>query len=160
MLTYYGPAERRHYVILWADWLDGSGYGDPIHLGPDADRWTRTEGDEQYDYGYLADECGDDEYRAVVDGGEGRHVKYVAELSAAEFYRWCEANFVELDDSGMPEDYNETMGSLTKYGWLAAIAVDLTEGWSPTRVIDSSAYISTADIPAGWFDITTESEAA
>ena len=152
MITYYGPAERRHYIILSADWLDGSPYGDPVQLGPDADAWTQTEDDEWYDYGYLASGCGSDEYRAIADGGLGRHVKYVAELSGPAFMRWAEANCVELDKSGMPEDYTDTMGSLTEYGALAAVAVDLTEGWSPTRVIDSSAYVSTCDVPAGWWE--------
>lgn len=106
--------------------------------------WVQTEGDEQYEYGYLADHGGDPDYRAADEGGEGRHRKWVAELTPADWHATAAALCIDLDANGMPENYEDTLGSITEYGHIPAVAVDNTEGWSPTRVVDSMLYLSFA----------------
>lgn len=127
--------------------------------------WTLTEGDESYDYGYLGDESGDATFypyskldaEGLVDAddadehdlqngvvhGLGRHRKWVAELTLEQWQAVASALCIELEDDGYtPRDYEETLGSITEHGHLDAVCVDNTEGWTPTRVIDSSLYVS------------------
>lgn len=130
--------------------------------------WAETEGDEQYDLGYLGDESGDatfypygfldaeglteaddapdeDLERGVVHG-LGRHRKWVGNLTRDEWLACAERLCIDLDDEGMPIDYDATMGALTVIDGhpmrLPAVSIDNTEGWTPTRVIDSRIYMS------------------
>lgn len=119
--------------------------------------WVQTEGDDQYEYEYLVD---DDRHRAhylpageVFEGadpdderfiGEGRHRKWVAELTIDEWREVADALCIGLHPNGVPIKYGETLGSITEHGRLAAVAVDNTEGWSPIDVIDSNLYVSFA----------------
>jgi hypothetical protein len=143
------------YIIYSADILGTDAEIDsmgplraPSHTYPHAaafpGRWVQTEGDEEYGYGYLADEGGDEDYRAADDGGQGRHRKWVAELTPDDWHATADALMIDLDPNGLPEKYDDTLGSITEYGHIPAVAVDNTEGWSPTRVIDSMLYLSFA----------------
>lgn len=157
-----------------------------------ASRFALTEGDDQYDYGYLGDEhtppqvryypagytdkegteepaecteclgmgteqdaygghdCQHCEGRGHVAAGQGRHRKWVGGLTGAEWRIFADAYLIDLDERGMPTEYNETMGSLTaEHGRIPAIAVDNTHGWQggnadDAEVIDSEFYISLA----------------
>lgn len=127
--------------------------------------WVLTEGDEQYDYEYLGDESGDPSYYPAgafdsqgletvdtidpddpradsTDYGEGRHRKWVAELSLADWRACADMLCIDLDARGVPEEYDDTCGSITEYGHIPAVCVRNDEGWSPTNVIDSSLYVS------------------
>jgi len=120
--------------------------------------WVETEGDDQYQFGYLASEGGDPDFfpagYADAEGvaepeegeavGIGRHRKWVAHLTLADWLTVANTLCIDLDDNHLPESYEETMGSLTEVGLIPAIAIDNTDGWSPTRVIDSSIYMSVA----------------
>ena len=89
-------------------------------------KWELTEGDESYEFDYVADECGDESYR------NGKHRKYCAELSKEEF-----DDFV--DHCGLyPEDI-ETMGSLTGLGWMPAISFN---DYDDPNVITKNAYVT------------------
>lgn len=167
--TKYGkiPEDAFIYLIYSADILgtekeieamgpfrkapDHGPYAEPM-----AGEWVQTEGDEQYEFGYLASEgnntdffpagFADAEGVAEPEEGEavglGRHRKWVAHLSLAEWLVVAEMLVIDLDENHLPEMYEETMGSLTEFGVLPAISIDNTEGWSPTRVIDSSIFMS------------------
>ena len=120
--------------------------------------WVQTEGDEQYDYGYLGDECENPEYfpagyadaEALAEPQEGepfglgRHRKWVGFLTLADWLIVAEMLVIDLDDNHMPVSYEETMGAITEVGVIPAIAIDNTDGWSPLQVIDSSIYMSIA----------------
>lgn len=143
------------YVIYSADIvgredeIDGMG---PFRKAPDhgayaqpfPGEWVQTESDSEYGYGYLADEDLRPDWLPVDEGGDGRHRKWVAELSLADWREVAEQLCIELEPNGLPEHYNETMGSLTEYGAIPAVAVDNNEGWSPIRVVDSMLYVSFA----------------
>jgi hypothetical protein len=151
------PQGSIFYVIYSADILgsdreiDGMGPfrsadREAPYATPFPGKWTQTEGDEQYDYGYLADE---DEGRNLAylpadehDEGEGRHRKWVAELTLEDWQTVARALCIDIEDDGMPTEYTDTMGSITEYGHIPAVAIDNTEGWTPTRVIDSMLYVS------------------
>lgn len=126
-----------------------------------AAKFTQTEGDDQYDFGYLGKESGnvryfpagyldaegtelpDDDYEGRT--GEGRHRKWVGELTGAEWRIFADAYLIDLDERGLPERYEETLGMLTvEYGAIGAISVDNREGWNDSHgeVIDSSFYIN------------------
>lgn len=130
-----------------------------------AGRFTQTEGDEQYDYGYLGRESTppdvryfpygaidaegtepDDDYEGET--GSGQHRKWAAVLSRAEWIIFADAYMIDLDDAGYPERYEETMGAITEYGHLEAVNVDNSEGWdnyyNHDAVIDSGMYVSFA----------------
>jgi hypothetical protein len=130
-----------------------------------ASKFTQTEGDEQYDFGYLGKESGnvhyfpyqylDSEATELPDddfdgeSGQGQHRKWVAELSYDEWLVFADSYIIDLNDEGMPESYEETMGSLTiEYGHIPSISVDNSEGWNspgtPGEVIDSTFYLSFA----------------
>jgi hypothetical protein len=64
---------------------------------PHITKWDLTEGDDQYE--------------------NGKHRKYVAELSKEEFIEF-------VDHVGLYSKDVETMGSLTGFGWLPAISFD------------------------------------
>ena len=106
---------------------------------------VQTEGNEQYDYGYLGDAyaAADPEHEGDLVG-DGRHRKWAGELSPDEWQGFASRYMIDLDDDGLPERYEETMGSITEYGHLPALSVNNTEGWDPTDVIDSSIYVSFA----------------
>lgn len=161
-----------------------------------AARFTLTEDDDQYDYGYLAEETGNVAYRAVADtpacvvcascanpcawsdddaylvhgtvgsdgdiyqtpedsdrdmdhtaesGYQGRHRKWVGELTRYEWLLFAGMYNVTVDGNGYPEDYEDTMGSLTEHGLLFAVSVDNSEGWqdfSGPLFVSSSFYVS------------------
>lgn len=120
-----------------------------------AEKFVRTEGDEQYDYDYLASELDNPRWRPYKPGseddepGQGQHRKWVAELSFEEWQLFADAYCIDLTDEGLPEEYEETMGSLTiEYGHIDAVAVSMREGWEspgcPGSVIDAQAYVSFA----------------
>lgn len=132
-----------------------------------AAKFTLTEGDDQYDYGYLGSEYNPPriEYfpygyldkEATVEPpedyegptGSGQHRKWVGELTWDEWLVFADSYVIDLDSQGIPERYEETLGSLTvEYGHIPAMSVDNAEGWdSPGcrgSVIDSGFYISFA----------------
>lgn len=78
------------------------------HKPPLIKRWTMTENDDNYEFDYLADECGDEVYR------NGKHRKYMAELNKEQFKQFIEDQELWLEDI-------ETMGSLTEHGILPAL---------------------------------------
>lgn len=104
---------------------------------------AQTEGDEQYDFRYLAEETGAGEESVYWDGF---HRKWAGELTWERWLEFADAYLIDLDDDGIPERYNETMGSITEFGHIPAISVDDTEGWSYCgEVIDSNIYVSIAE---------------
>ena len=78
--------------------------------------------------------------------GQGQHRKWVAELTGEEWLAFAGAYLIGLDEDGMPEEYGETLGSLTaEYGLLPAVCVENGEGWddySGSQVIYSTFYVS------------------
>jgi len=126
--------------------------------------FTQTEGNEQYDFGYLGNEyrpprvryfpygCTDAEGTAPGDGyegetGKGQHRKWVAELTREEWLAFAATYIIDLDEAGYPEHYEETLGSITEHGRLEALSVDNREGWNDSsggEVIDSYMYVSFA----------------
>lgn len=126
--------------------------------------FTQTEGDEQYDFGYLANEGASPRYRAYADRDcqcedectcpeAGMHRKWAGILTRAQWEVFADAYCIDLDEStGLPAEYELTMGSITEYGHLEAISVDNSEGWNDatgSTVIDSQMYLSFAKVPAG-----------
>lgn len=128
-----------------------------------AAKFTQTEGDEQYEYGYLGRESTppqirwfpygaidaegtepDDDYEGET--GAGQHRKWTAELTRAEWIIFADAYLIDLDERGYPVFYEETMGAITEYGHLEAVNVDNREGWdaSGATVINSGMYVSFA----------------
>ena len=148
---------------------------------------VQTEGDDQYDFDYLADEMGKTtctwcdgsgasspwesrpgywRYSVELGGigpitacehcggtGEeesayrnGHHRKWAGLLPGDRYEEFCDAFMIDLDDTGLPERGDDTMGSLTEYGHLPAISIDDSEGWnsgySDGGVIDSNIYLS------------------
>jgi len=132
--------------------------------------WHETEGDDQYDFGYLASECNDADYfpagyadrEGVAEPqegeavGRGRHRKWVGLLSLPIWLRVAEMLCIELDDNHLPERSEDTMGALTEFGHIPAIAIDNTDGWSPIQVIDSTIYMSVAVPDPDYTDDTPE----
>lgn len=163
---------ERVYIIYSADILGVPSEIEemsPVKRLPEqADAWDQTEGDEQYDFGYLGDEDRVSYYpfgyldreglEPAEEGqpcGEGLHRKWVGDLSREQWLAFADAFCIDLDDNELPRDYEPTMGSITEYGHLPAISVDNTEGWTPTNVIYSTMYCSFAGEP----DPTIELEA-
>lgn len=164
-----GMSPARHLAAGYTAGSDDERAGQEV-----ASRFTLTEGDDQYDYGYLGDESGNASYypagytdKEGLDEpgedtpeeriGEGRHRKWVAELTCAEWLLFADRYIIDVDERGLPVDYEDTLGSLTEYGCLPAIAVDNSEGWGHPAygngyVIDSQFYLSFAfsgaDMPA------------
>lgn len=186
------------YVIFWADVVSRhtsniTGMAPAKHVPASiggrhpeaaeriAQAFTETEDDEEYDFGYLGDECGDPRYypfgytdregfneppsiedvrgvwgvvAASQPVGMGMHRKWVGELSAEDWRVFCDAYNVELDREGFPTEYEDTMGSLTEYGHIPAVSIDMSEGWdypgfgygSVESVIDSRMYVSIATV--------------
>jgi hypothetical protein len=125
---------------------------DGQHAGVAA-AFTQTEGDEQYDFGYLAAEGASSRYLPYEpdfdeeERGEGQHRKWVGELSREDWRIFADAYQIDLDPAtDLPLRYEETMGSITQYGHLEAISVDNREGWNDFagEVISSSMYLSFA----------------
>lgn len=166
-------AFTRVYVIYSADILgserDIEGMG-PFRKAPEhgdyaesfPGEWVQTEDDSNYEYGYLGDEGGDARFYpagfADSEGtkepdedddeyGEGRHRKWVGDLTIDEWRRVASQLCIDIHPNGVPERAEETMGAITEYGHLDAVAVLNTEGWEPTEVIDSSLYVSFALVP-------------
>lgn len=77
-----------------------------------------TEGDDCYQYSYLADESGDESYR------KGKHRKLCAILNRKQFERF-------LSDTGLHADDVETLGSIGApgfgCGWAPAISFTADE---------------------------------
>lgn len=133
--------------------LDGADYYMKIGPGPYYDEgWLRVTGTLEWQEDQLGThEAWDVEVTFLEDDDkilarpEGRHRKWVADLT---FDQWLDfaSNFcIDLLPNGMPIEYNDTLGSLTEYGHIPAIAVDNTEGWgdmSGDPVIDSNFYCS------------------
>jgi hypothetical protein len=127
------------------------------HAEPFPGDWQQTEGDEQYEYGYLGNESGNHEYFpagfADAEGlaepqddepvGIGRHRKWVGYLNRDQWEWVAERLCIDLDeDTFLPVEFENTMGAITEWGVLPAIAIDNTEGWNPTQVIDSTIFMS------------------
>jgi hypothetical protein len=91
-------------------------------------KWQCTEGDESYDYDYLAEEGG---YGSEV-WRKGQHRKLCALLSREEFERF-------LEDVSLVAEDCETMGSLTGFGWLPAISFG-DDGDHPYAILN--AYVT------------------
>jgi hypothetical protein len=120
-----------------------------------ASRFRQTAGDEAYDFGWFAREHHDNRYLPAADtpdeyegdGYQGHHRTWVAELTYAEWLVLADRYHIDLDQDGLPVNHEDTLGSLTEYGLLPAVAVDNREGWeSPGdfSVIDSSFFVSFA----------------
>ena len=121
-----------------------------------ASRFELTEGDSEYDFGYLAEEGAGAAYLPAADEPDdndnpgaylGRHRKWVAELTRAEWVIFADRYIIDLDGNGYPERYEDTMGSLTEFGHLFAVAVDNSEGWQDAngpQWVDSQFYVSFA----------------
>lgn len=136
-----------------------------------ASRFTETEGNEEYGYGYLgkessrprwfpygtidADGTAPPDYETEPDApdyelGEGQHRKWAGELSRAEWLIFADSYMIDLDADGYPARYDETLGSLTIIDGqpmhLEAVSVDNREGWDDYHgtVIDSTMYVSFA----------------
>jgi hypothetical protein len=114
-----------------------------------AAKFVQTESDEQYDFGYLAKEGSGPEYLPYEPGGDGpgqgQHRKWAAELTAGEWRIFADSYLIDLDPNGIPEDYEDTLGSITEYGVIPAVSVSNREGWedaSGSIVIDSCMYVS------------------
>jgi hypothetical protein len=128
-----------------------------------AAKFTQTEGNDRYDFGYLGDErnprdityypykCLDSEGLEVAPDdcevyGLGQHRKWTAELTRAEWLMFADDYLIVLDDEGIPERHEDTLGSLTvEYGAIPAICVDNREGWEDSSggvVISSQMYLS------------------
>jgi hypothetical protein len=123
-----------HYAILSVDCYADALPSEVNQFEPKVGSWTQTEDDGDYEYGYLADEFGDDRFR------EGQHRKWVAVLSDEERAALY-AQFL-LDD----ETEDPTLGMLTEYGHLPAVCLrpdpmDWNAG-GVTPVIDFCLYIT------------------
>jgi hypothetical protein len=109
-----------------------------------ASRFTQTEDDDQWDYAELGD---DDRWLSAADipddyegdGYQGRHRKWVAELTRSEWLIFADRYNVDLNSRGFPLYYEDTMGSITEYGHLDAVSVDNSEGWGS---FDGPAFVS------------------
>lgn len=135
--------EKLHYVILSVDAMPDT-HGDHLCLQPPkVGTWTQTEDDELYEFGYLGEEHKD-----------GKHRKWVAELTEEEFDRWlddeCYGDRFEARKSG-----EHTMGMITELGHLPAYALnDDPMAWNiggVTQVILRQAYV-------GEYALATEKE--
>jgi hypothetical protein len=102
------------------------------------------------DRGYEVLDAIEDEDRPV---GMGRHRKWVGELSREDWFVFARAYSIEVDDDGLPTQYEDTMGSITaEYGHIPAVSIDNSEGWdypgfgygSVESVLDSRMYVSIA----------------
>lgn len=126
-----------------------------------ASRFAQTEDDEEYDFGYLADEGSGqaflpaadmpEDYEWDGDGTEayqGHHRKWVAELTYAEWRIFADRYIIDVNEYGLPVDYELTLGAMTvEYGTIDAVSVDNSEGWqsgSGPLFTDSKFYISFA----------------
>lgn len=96
-------------------------------------KFKRTEGNDQFEY-------------EVPEGTVTAHAKWVAELTEAEWRLFADAYLIELDEHGAPAECEQTLGSLTEYGIIPAVSVDLAEGWQDGRthaeVVHAGAYVS------------------
>jgi hypothetical protein len=97
-----------------------------------------TEGDECYEYGYLADECGNESYR------KGKHRKLCGILNRKQFERF-------LSDTGLYAESVETMGSIGAPGFGC--------GWAPAisfTADESSAVVNAYVTPIPEVEIKSE----
>ena len=139
-------------------------YGLPMRRRMEAvaAKFTQTESDAEYGYDYLADGDGTrnrdgnpdrDRFLCAVDrpdgyegdGYQGRHRKWTAELTRQEWELFAHAYIIDLNERGFPVDYEDTLGAITEYGHLDAVAVDNSEGWNCSSfdgVIASQFYVS------------------
>jgi hypothetical protein len=127
----------------------GDGMGGTFNVTLEPGNLYRVE-DHGHDYWFEAepcDHCGGT--RLEKEQYRGPHRKWVGELTWDEWLRFAERYCIDLDDDGMPEHYDHTLGSLTEFGHIPAIRVDNTEGWNSGMddggVLDSSFYISMFD---------------
>ena len=89
-------------------------------------------------------------FQDIPERPMGRHRKWVGMLTFEQWEAFARNYCIDLHENGMPEHYEETMGSLTEFGHLPAICIDNTEGWGDNfgdPVIDSSFYCSFFTIP-------------
>lgn len=208
-------AMRIYYVIYSVDLMRNedslAGQMDPNRIGATdgragavslEGRWVETEGDEQYDFGYLAEELGTRHACRLCNGegchehnfmapdgwvgvgvtnvstsyhgeryvtelrpcercggsghegsaySEGIHRKWVVDdLNHEEFLALANDRGWDLDDDDRPTRYEDTMGSITEYGHLPAVAIDDQEGWSyGGEVIYAQFYVTIGELPMG-----------
>lgn len=131
--------ERVHFVILSVDARETDEPDPPYLKPPTVGEWEQTEGDEQYDFGYLADEFGDESYR------NGVHRKWVGYLSESEFDAWLGTEGYDREDAR--EQGEPTMGSITFDGTFPAYCLsDDPAAWGDSRygypVICRDAYVT------------------
>lgn len=129
-----------HYAIYSVDCYSDTSDEQIDRMKPKAGEWTLTEGDEQYEYDYLADEIGSRDPLSAERFRNGKHRKWVALLSDDERTALTEEMFIE-DEEGEP-----TLGMITEYGHLPAVAhhfdgMDWNLG-GVTHVIDALLYIT------------------
>lgn len=127
------------YVIFTADLYADATDAEADAMRPKSGEWQLTEGDEQYPYDYMADEGAGDRWR------DGKHRKWVAELSAEEFEKFLDDEFGLTVEEARERGEN-TLGSITEFGHLPAYALN-TDGmdWNiggVTRVIETRAYVT------------------
>lgn len=94
--------------------------------------WDLTETDECYEFDYLADEGSGEDYERFRNG---KHRKYVAELSREEFEEF-------LHSTGLWADDTPTMGSLTGFGWMPAISFRGENYHYDHHLVWQSAYVT------------------
>lgn len=127
------------YVILSADVTADGSVRELEAMRPAVGEWVKTEGDEGYEWDYLADEFGDERFRG------GMHRKWVAELSFPQFAAFLNEAF-GLTIEEAREEGEPTGGSLTEFGWLPAYALSCSPmDWNVggvTDVIEFQAYVT------------------
>ncbi len=131
--------DMRAYVIYSFDLTADASSATIEMMRPKVGEWVETEGDDQYEFDYLADECGDENYR------DGRHRKYVAELTETELAAFVDDVFgYSLDEAR--ERSEPTMGSITEFGHLPAYSLNAEPmDWNVggvTEVIWCNAYVT------------------
>ena len=116
--------------------IDGADYYMKIGTAPYYEEtWLRVTGEQVWKAdGFIDREEWEVEVEVLdeVDAParpEGRHRKWVAMLNFEQWLDFADNYCIELHPNGMPIEYNDTMGSLTEFGLLPAIAISNTEGW-------------------------------
>jgi hypothetical protein len=124
----------KFYVIYSFDCTknDNPKYYDP----PYKDDWTQTEGDDEWDYNYLADE---NPHNADM-WRDGHHRKYVyPDMDKAQFLHFLKETSLCFEDV-------ETMGSLTDIGWMPAFAFRASDSamsiYDNKGLVDAGAYVT------------------
>ena len=128
----------RFYVIYSFDATKDYDISDFV---PD-DSWEQTEGDEQWEYDYLADESPNNAHI----WRDGQHRKFVHEnLSKEDFLDFIHKIGLRYEDI-------ETLGSLTGIGWLPALSFHNTD--DTMNMWDTEGFIDDMWDTEGFIDIT------